>query len=807
MQNLPPPPPGFTLDSAPPAGGRPVFQELPPQPSPQTPAQARKDQIDVDEAEERRKRGGLSADKFAEFKGQRTAIGAFRRSVDEIDQLFSQKLSGPDKGGILGVGGDRNIGGYLPGVARPDNVTFNDKADALINVLGPMMGMTGGEMNSKAELEARFGPMLPRSSDTDENIRIKLDALRRMADEQEQKIAAMMGDQPESPGATNAEPQPPAIGDEAIYSGSVGRGVTVDDGSEFINVADPALAGLNAQINQMMKSGAGARDFLGMLKEKGIPPAEVMPSVMRAIQWRKQNPTFQGDYSVDVETKLQKQGGMDRTMADLAFSPGGAAAVAAGNIVTGNRLDNLVPNGEQANLGMSALREAYPGASFTGDMLGSASLFAGARAALAAAGRTGAPATGTFSPGAIGGDMAMGAHIASGADGTQMFSPEQAAMGALMGGLGGMAGRGVINTTSRAISPSGGKLAPAYAEGVKPTMGQRMGGVVNRAEQAFASVPLVGGVQRSARNNAIEDWQAGAFNQSLREIGTQLPKGVKSGTQAHAYMQGQFNAAYNKARSGLTFRQDPEFVNDFRAIATEVASLAPDAQKRFASIVAMGENKLRARGGVLAGDDYKTLASTIEKRIRSIRKSPNGDYELADVLEELTIAMDSGARRHSTPEAVAAIDAADRGYVMAVLIEEAGRKPGGDVGEFTGKQLESAMRGDSGLRSRRLLRGDMPMQDYAAAGVRLGNTVADSGTAERMATMGGMGALAHFIDPVLLTPWAANTLANIPGGKQALNVLISPNRKGLDPARRALLKRAHLGGLLAAPATQAAVGP
>lgn len=38
MQNIPPPPPGFQLDSAP-VGGRPVFQELPPQASPRHPDQ------------------------------------------------------------------------------------------------------------------------------------------------------------------------------------------------------------------------------------------------------------------------------------------------------------------------------------------------------------------------------------------------------------------------------------------------------------------------------------------------------------------------------------------------------------------------------------------------------------------------------------------------------------------------------------------------------------------------------------------------------------------------------------------------
>lgn len=796
MQNIPPPPPGFQVET--PDLGRPILLKAPPSPAPQTPAQRRKDELDVINTEgqiqERQQtiaRGGLPPEKFADLKAQHEAIGGFRRNVDELESLFGQKIEGPDRGGILGMGGDRNVGGHLPALIRPDNKTFNDRSDALINSLAPMLGLTGTELNSLGEIRARFGPLLPSATDSDENIRLKLQGLRKLADDQERAISAQLPQREISGG--NREQVEVATGETRFER-------------------DPRMAGLNEQVARMVAEGAAPGKVAKFLKEKGASPQAQMDVMRQVHDYRKFKERMEkrgkkvGLPTIDLERREVP----NSTWNKISASPAGAALMAAGNTITGNHLDNLAgltgSDPELANIGMAQVRQNNPGASLAGDLAGGLGLYGAGAKALGTLGVRGIGG-GAFSRSALAGDAAMGGYIGSGANGTEGFSAQGALTGAAAGMAGGALGRGTINTIGRTVSPSGGALAPAYAEGVRPTIGQRMGGVVDRAEQAFTSMPLVGGIQRSARNRAIEDWQAGAFNQALREIGTQLPKGVKSGTGAHAFMQDQFNAAYTKARSGMTFRQDPQFIDDFRGIATEVASLSDGAQKRFAVFVRQAENKMKARGGVLNGNDFKTLSSTLDKRIRKIRSSPSGDYELADSLEELSIAMDNAARRHSSPEAVAALDAADRGYVMSVLIENAGRKPGGEIGEFSGKQLESAILGNSGLRSRQALRGEAPLQDYAAAGARLGQSVPDSGTPERLAALGGAGALAHFIDPMMLSPWAANTLMNLPGGRQALNALIAPNRKVLDPARRQILKRAHYGGLLAAPAAQNMAAP
>lgn len=600
----------------------------------------------------------------------------------------------------------------------------------------------------------------------------------------------------ERPTATQQQTLEPTLGDR----------VALSEGG-FRSENDPVLAGVNARVNAMLKQGASAQDFAAFYRDVGIPLNEVMPQTLRVIQWRGQNPNYQGDFNVNIDDRLIPMSGTRQLVNVASQSPIGAAGIAAGNVVTGNRLDNLAEltggSGELANIGMEAVREQHPYASLAGDIAGGASLYGAGRAvASRLPGLGGAPATRTFAPAAIAGDAAMGGYIGSGMEGTDPFSAEGAVTGAAFGAGGGVAGRGTINTLGRTVSPTGGALAPAYAEGVQPTIGQRMGGVFDRAEQAFASVPLVGGVQRGARNRAVEQFQAGAFNQALREIGTELPGGIRSGRPAHRFAQRAFNREFNQARAAMQFAPDPDFSTAFANITNDVSVLPMDSQRAFDRIVRseLG-GRLRGRGGTLTGDDYVRTVSRIEQRSRSIRGNRAGDQQLADALDALTDALDDGAARQSPAAAVERLARARRGYARLVVIENASRRRGGPPAEFTPTQFDAAVQDVSGgVRSRRYLAGDALMQDYAAAGQRLGGTVPDSGTPERIMTLGGLAGLAHFIDPATLMPWAANTAANLPGIRQGVNAALAPNRQALDPVREALMRRSYLGSLLAAPA-------
>ncbi len=731
-------------------------------------------------------------------EGERAAAGYYRRALNAHDQYGEGILP---RGFIAQTAIDMLPNSWENSINSPERRKAQNYADEFIRA---KLRKESGAAIPTDELAREYRVYFPVPGDE------AVDLERKAALRQEAIEALRIGAGSEAETATTGLPGAAKSDDRItkttppIFESAGPQAVELNDGETRL-VDDPILKGVNTNINGMLKSGKSGSEIAAYLKKVGIPLNAV--NLQEVLKWRRENPGYKGNYNINVDDKVLPMSGLRSYGADWANSDTGAFGVAAANTLTGNHLDNIVGwtggNAEQANIGINALREQNPYSSLAGDVAGSAMLYGGARGAMALGGRSAAPATATFAPRALAGDAAMGGWVGSGSDGTEVFSGGNALQGAVYGGGGGALGRGVINSAGRAISPTGGRLAAAYDEGVQPTIGQRMGGVVDRAEQAFTSIPGTGGIQRNARNSAVDQWQAGGFNKALREIGTELPKGVQKGTAAHAFMQRSFNQAYDKARSGLTFRRDADFDKEFTELAqNEVATLGADGQRIFKSFVDRGSNLLTARGGTLAGNEYKNMVSRIEAKVRGIRKSPSGDTELADALEGLALALDRGARRHSTPEAVKAIDAADRGYVMAVLLEEASRKAGTEMGEYTGKNLESAIRSNSGRRSRRALRGEAPMQDYAAAGVQLGDTVANSGTPERLMALGGVAGVAKMVDPIALTPWFADTLLNLPGGKQAVNLLLSPNRRSLDPARRKLMERAHLGGLIAAPAAQ-----
>jgi len=572
----------------------------------------------------------------------------------------------------------------------------------------------------------------------------------------------------------------PGAGEQVAISG---------DGSHTEN--DPRLAGANAEVNRLLKSGASNREIVAYLKGRGADNASlvsIMSQLQKVREFQKKAPGFKGDFQIDIERRDAPNSAWN----NIAASAPAATAIAAGDTFSGGHLDNIVGmtggDADLANLGIGLTREQNPIASTIGDVAAGAGLYLGGAGIARGAGL--APNIGkvkALSPRALAGDAALGGYVASGQGGTQIVDPANVLMGGLTGAGVGATTRGALNTAGAAISPTGGALAPVYAAGVRPTVGQRLGAAdnfvgrsLNRAEQTFASVPLVGGVQRSARNASIDDMQRGAFNEALGELGLQLPKNVKKGTQAHAFMQRSFDQAYDRARSGMQFAPDGQWSADLGALQGEVALLSKDSQNTFRNFANVLGGKLRTSGGMLSGDQYKLVVSRIDKKVKALRSNPSGDTELADALESFKTAIDDAARRQSHPDAVALLDKADRGYAKAVVIENAGRARGGQAGEFNGNQLDAAVqRTDKSRRSRAYLRGEANMQEFASAAKRLGDEVPDSGTFERLATAGGLAGLAKFIDPVLLAPWATNTAANLPGVRQAVGAAMAPRPQAI----------------------------
>jgi hypothetical protein len=236
-------------------------------------------------------------------------------------------------------------------------------------------------------------------------------------------------------------------------------------------------------------------------------------------------------------------------------------------------------------------------------------------------------------------------------------------------------------------------------------------------------------------------------------------------------------------------------VEEVATLKERIATLAAPSADRFNTILQnVVLRRISKDGGMLSGASYKDVQKEVGRVIRGIRKAKNGDDELADALEELQGIIDNGARRHSDPEAVKALDDADRGYAKFVRIMDAAKSAGGDPGTFSPTQFDrSVQRNARGRRSEEYLRGDALMQKYAEQGKSLVDRIPNSGSADR--AMLGLGAAggAGMVEPTSLTLLGALALAYAPGARKALKGSMSPKPKTKALAD-SVRKRARIAG-------------
>src|SRR6185503_18234615 len=156
-----------------------------------------------------------------------------------------------------------------------------------------------------------------------------------------------------------------------------------------------------------------------------------------------------------------------------------------------------------------------------------------------------------------------------------------AALGAAAGGVGNVAGRAAAKTLGGLISPTGGKLASLYELGVRPSIGQRAGGVINNIEEKLQSFPFLGDMIAGTRQRSRDQFQTGLFNKALREVGQELPAGMPPGHDAHAFAQKAFGEAYDAAKSKMVAAADGGLATDLGNLQRSVATLKPDSQGAF----------------------------------------------------------------------------------------------------------------------------------------------------------------------------------------------------------------------------------
>jgi hypothetical protein len=608
-----------------------------------------------------------------------------------------------------------------------------------------------------------------------------------------------------------------ALGDAAGGQASVAQGATR---TEY----DSKLAGA---INQMIRMGRPTAEINAYVKAQGGTP----PTNIAAAQaYLKQHPGYKGNF---VEATRQ----VPNTMMERISGSAPAAAVSgAANALTMGFQDemaggvNALTSGDYTqgrdafNARKNLLADSHPAANMVGNVAGGAAGLIGGEAALGrfapGALKLGANAFGKYAPMAT--DAAYGAAYGAGEDNQNRLG------GAIGGGLtaaaGGAVARGVTRGVGSAIAPDGGKAAPLYELGAHPTIGQRfansgpIGKAVNTVEQAMQSIPGLGYAVSRARDIPRNAAQVGLFNDALNDIGRKLPPGMGPGTDPHLFANKAFNSAYDKARSGMKFAPDAEYVQkDLPAFVDALHDGTLDAQqaKQVKSVIkAAVASRLKAGGGQLAGDQYKAAAAQLQRTADAWARHPNSALQ-AGALHDFIGVFDAAARRSSKPASVKALDSADRGYAKLVRIQQAAQMAGGESGTFTPAQFRSAVQKTSGgVRSKAYNEGNALSQKYSDAMMNLQDTLPNSGSADRLfigqlagGSAAGTATALGAPTALLAKPGGAAMLPYLPGANFLTTRAMTPRNQlplppkavaALEDIRNQVNKRSRMFGRLGA---------
>lgn len=368
-----------------------------------------------------------------------------------------------------------------------------------------------------------------------------------------------------------------------------------------------------------------------------------------------------------------------------------------------------------------------------------------------------------------------------------------------IGALAGAAAPVIGNALSRIISPNNTRNANLQLlrdEGVRPTVGQTLGGRFNALEEKATSIPVFGDAISNARARAVEDFNNAAINRASGKVGVKVTgTGQDAVRQAGDAISDAYKTAINKVP---VLQLDSQFNSDLSQITGAAAGLTSELGKKFTRTLDEIVMRKVTPAGVIPGDAYKAIDSELGAIVSNYGKSAlASEKEFAEAVSALQVSLRDQMLR-GNPAVAAELRAADSAWANLVRVEAAAKSGKNAEGLFTPAQLNlAAQTADKSTRKRAIARGTSLMQDLGNAGQQvLGNKVPNSFTTDRaLIAAAATGAFSPAAAASVLTGSAAYTKT----GQKLLNALV-----GSRPASaQALANKLKQFAPNAAPATQA----
>jgi hypothetical protein len=312
----------------------------------------------------------------------------------------------------------------------------------------------------------------------------------------------------------------------------------------------------------------------------------------------------------------------------------------------------------------------------------------------------------------------------------------------VVGGMAGAGGQGLANALFRMLSPQTSKaVTNLMDQDVTPTPGRILGGTYQRLEDAAESIPFVGQGIKDAKTRAIEQFNTAVINRSLGPIGGSV---TGAGHQAIRQADDLLSKAYDDALALVPVVQvDNQFDAAMQRVLTDGRTLTPAHAKQLENIL---DDRIygRINNATLAGSEAKSIESEIKSIARNYVASADGDQRrLGQLLNETAAELRQMVGRQD-PRAGELLKKADLSAAMLMRVDNAAAKQGAADGVFSPSQLGGAIRNmDRSVRKTAISRGDGLLQDMEIMGRDvLGDTLPNSGTADRLMSAGAIGGAA-----------------------------------------------------------------
>lgn len=359
----------------------------------------------------------------------------------------------------------------------------------------------------------------------------------------------------------------------------------------------------------------------------------------------------------------------------------------------------------------------------------------------------------------------------------------------------GMAAGGLLpvvtNSVARVISPNASRNPNVQLlkdSGVNPTVGQTLGGWVNRLEEKAQSLPLIGDAIMAARKGALNEFNETAINRAASKVGAKVDQIGQPGIKAAGDAISDFYEQALGKVGHVTF--DGQFGNELAQLRSMAQGLTPDLAKKFEKALSDLVLSRTSPNGSMLGKTYKTVDSDLGGLAsRYARSSVAAEQEFSDAVKQLQSVLHQQMRR-SNPQVAGMLDQADSAWANLVRVEGASKAAKNTEGVFTPAQLNQAIQSaDRSVRKRAVSRGTALMQDLGNAGQTvLGNKYPDSGTAGRL-MLGGAGLATGLASPAIPMALASGSALYLPQVQKLLTKLVSerPEFAGLlaDSVRKA----------------------